>query len=115
MSRSTTVVLPVPEGADTTTSSPRRSGSFDILHLLADPFELGFRVDHPLGSLGALDLGSDGVDLPIHLLHEKIELAAARLRPFSQAPPVFEMAAQPDDLLIDVRTRDEPDDFLADG
>ena len=45
-SRSTTVVLPVPDGAETTNSRPRRAAALlDILHLLADALELGLGGD----------------------------------------------------------------------
>ena len=42
-SRSTSVVLPVPDGAETMNSSPPRGSLFDILDLLAHPLELGLR------------------------------------------------------------------------
>ena len=42
-SRSTTVVLPVPDGADTMKSRPA-ARSLDILHLLAHLLELGLRA-----------------------------------------------------------------------
>ena len=45
--RSTSVVFPVPDGADTINSRPRRPGtSFDILDLLPHLLELGLRGDH---------------------------------------------------------------------
>src|SRR5882762_2773333 len=80
-SRSTSVVLPVPDGADTMKSSPRLAGEtgarlFDILHLLAHLLELRLRVDDQLGHAEAVGLGADRVHLAVHLLQQEIELAA---------------------------------------
>ena len=63
----------------------------------------------------SLDLRADRVDLAVHLLHQKVQFTAARLRPRRQRPPVLEVAAHAHDFLVDVRSGDEPDDFLTDG
>src|SRR5689334_4927753 len=79
------VVLPAPEGAETTTSVPRRlmscitPGSFDVLHLLAHLLERGLGRDHGLGDLQVVRLGADGVHLAVDLLDQEIQRAAHRL------------------------------------
>src|SRR5215471_18160514 len=88
--RSTTVVLPVPDGAEMTMSRPR-AGLLDILHLLAEPLEFRLGRDDGLRRAQAVDLGSDGVDFAVHFLQQKIQLPAARLRPLGQRLPVLEM------------------------
>src|SRR5688572_14854239 len=88
---STSVVLPVPDGADTMKSRPQLwalpaacsrgddTASLDILHLFAHPLELRFRLDDQLGHVEPVRLRTDGVDLAVHFLEKKIELAPARL------------------------------------
>src|SRR5262245_6844446 len=93
-------------------SSPR---SLDILDLLAHLLELGFRGNHELGNAEAVRLGAHGIDFAIHLLQEKVELPAARFRTVSQRGPVCDVRAKSRDLLADVRTRGDADDFLRDG
>src|SRR5687767_8636058 len=92
-SRSTRVVLPVPDGAETMNSRPRRAADgaatlLDILHLLPHLLEFGLGVDDQLGDAQAVGLRPDGVDLAVHLLEKKVELAAARLRAVGQGGPV---------------------------
>src|SRR5687768_3263468 len=111
---STSVVLPVPEGADTMNSSPRTAGacatrsgrgaaaSLDILHLLAHAFELGFGFDDQLGDVQAIGFGANGVDLAVHLLEQKIELAPARFDRPRQRVPMLQVTAKAGDLLADV-------------
>src|SRR4030095_5490558 len=108
-SRSTTVVLPVADGADTTNNRPRDGDALlDILDLLAHALELRLGRNHELDRLAAFNLRPDGIDLAIHLLDEKIQLAATRLGPGGQLAPVVEVPAHPHDLLVHVRSRDEP-------
>src|SRR4051812_32763623 len=64
------VVLPAPEGEDRMRSS--QSSSFDILHLLPEPLDLGLGVDHGPRHAGILGLGADGVHLARDLLEEEI-------------------------------------------
>src|SRR5580765_2642521 len=101
--RSTTVVFPVPEGADTTNSSPRDRCSLDILHLLPHLLELGLERDDNLGDPGPLRLRSQRVDLAVHFLEEEVQLAAARLGRVGERAPVLEVGAEPDGLLGDIR------------
>src|SRR5690349_21311829 len=101
------VVFPVPEGAETTNSSPRSGGRLlDILDLLPYALELGLGGDDDLGGARALGLGPDGVDLAVHLLHEEVELAPAGLVAAGERAPVLEMPFQARDLFVDVRPRD---------
>src|SRR5688572_16383392 len=94
-SRSTSVVLPVPDGADTMKSSPRPcAGLLDILHLLAHPFELRLRVDDQLRHIEAIGLGAHRIDLTVHFLKQEIQLPAARLLGRLQGLPVREMRAE---------------------
>src|SRR5438552_947343 len=80
-SRSTSVVLPAPDGAETMKSSPRRPEPLlDILDLLAHLLELRLRGDHELGHAQTVGLRAHRVDLAVHLLQQKVELAPARRR-----------------------------------
>src|SRR5438552_18598971 len=102
-SRSTSVVLPAPDGADTMKSKPARPGpvaprpgsgrprgsrgveaSLDILDLLAHLLELRLRRDDELRDTEAVGLGTHRVDLAVHLLQQEVELASARLRRVGQ-------------------------------
>src|SRR6188474_3039797 len=72
-SRSTSVVFPVPEAADTMNSRPRRgaawpAASLDILHLLAHLLELRLGRDDQFGDIHAVGLRADRIDLAVHLL-----------------------------------------------
>src|SRR5688572_25300012 len=114
-SRSTRVVLPVPDGAETMNSRPRRAAAaplLDILNLLPHLLEFGLGVDDQLRNAEAVGLRADGVDLPVHLLEQEIELPAAWLGTVGQRRPVREVAAESGDFLRDVRTGRRPDDLL---
>src|SRR5687768_3074659 len=107
-SRSTSVVLPVPDGAETMNSRPRRcaadgpwsagalaeAGLLDILDLLAHLFEFGLGVDDQLRDAQAVGLRTDGVDFAVHLLQEEIELAPAGLGSTGQRGPVRQVGAE---------------------
>src|SRR5688572_24292307 len=95
--RSTRVVLPVPDGAETMNSRPRRAAPplLDILDLLPHLLEFGLGVDDQLRDAEAVGLRADGVDLPVHLLEQEIELAPARLRALGERHPVRQMGAEP--------------------
>src|SRR5688572_32126467 len=98
-SRSTRVVFPVPDGADTMNSCPRvarASGTalLDILDLLPHTLELRLGVDDELGHVNAIGLRPDCVDLAIHLLQKEIQLATARLVGIGEDPPVSQMCAK---------------------
>src|SRR5215212_7781871 len=96
-SRSTSVVLPVPDGADTMKSSPRSRAasraSLNILDLLAHLLEFRLRVDDQLRHVQAIGFRTDGVHLAVHLLQQEIELAAARLGAARERIPMREVRA----------------------
>src|SRR3954462_1513054 len=88
--RSTTVVFPVPEGADTTNSSPRRvrespadaagacvlePGSLNVLHLLSHLLELRLERNHDSRYRRPFSFRTERVHFPVHLLDEEVELA----------------------------------------
>src|SRR5688500_6099673 len=112
-SRSTRVVLPVPDGAETMNSRPRRAAAplLDILNLLPHLLEFGLGVDDQLRNAEAVGLGADGVDLAVHFLEQEIELPAARLGTVGQRRPVREVAAEPGDFFGDVGTGRRPHDL----
>src|SRR5688572_19725726 len=110
-SRSTSVVLPVPDGAETTKRIPdvclpasglwppvslrsppvpglRPPASFDILDLLAHLLELRLHRDDERRRVLPFGLRPDGVDLAVHLLDEEVELAAAWFGGVGQRLPV---------------------------
>src|SRR5688572_32793333 len=106
-SRSTSVALPVPDGAETMNSRPRRAGAcaaplFDILDLLSHFLEFGLGVDDQLRNAQAIGLRPDGVDLAVHLLQQEIELPSARLGAVGKRLPVGEVRAEPCHLFRDV-------------
>src|SRR3954470_17596733 len=92
-SRSTSVVLPAPEGAETMNSRPREPGLLGILNLLAHFLELGLGRDDDLGDLQPVRLRPHRVDLAVHFLQQEIELAAARLGALGERIPVRDVAA----------------------
>src|SRR3979411_116322 len=89
------VVLPVPEGALRMSSSGLLfevlALLFDILDLLPHALELGLEIHHHRRDAGVLRLGSDGVDLPVHLLHQELQLAAGRRIGADQPAQLLEM------------------------
>src|SRR5919108_4596544 len=107
-SRSTTVVFPVPDGAETTKSCPRRT-SFDILHLLAHLLQFGLQRHDELGHARSLRFRAERVHFAVHLLKEEVELAAARLRRIRERAPMLDVGAEPDGLLCDIRPVREAD------
>jgi len=62
---STSVVFPVPDGAETMNSRPRL---LNILHLLAHLLELRLCVDDQLRDAQSVGFRPDGVHLTVHLL-----------------------------------------------
>src|SRR5512147_1418552 len=101
------VVLPAPEGADTTIRVPRRlissiDRSFDVLRLLAELLERRLGRDHGLGDLEVVRLGSDGVHLPVHLLDQEVERAADGAALGEEPRDLLQMRAESGQLLADV-------------
>src|SRR5688572_25865833 len=105
-SRSTSVVLPVPDGAETMNSSPLAlsavEGLFDILNLLAHPLELRLGVDDEFRHAQAVGLGADRINLAVHLLQQKVQLAPARLVPVDERCPVRQVRPEPGHLFADI-------------
>src|SRR5262245_57281664 len=99
--REITVLLPAPDGAETTTTTGSRS--LNVLHLLAEALDLGLQPDHLADRLRVLRLAADRVGLAHQLLREEVELlarggAAAR----DQLARRRHVAAQPLQLLAHV-------------
>src|ERR1700746_3989754 len=94
ISRRDSVVLPAPEGEDSTNIKPRRSppsepclraamfapdlASLQVLHLFAELLDHAFHLEPRIGQLDIVGLGAAGVDLTMEFLCEEIELAANR-------------------------------------
>src|SRR5437870_3680422 len=96
-SRSSSVVLPVPDGAETMNRMPRAvvaGASLDILHLLAQLLELRLRRDNQLRHPQPVGFRSHRVHFAIHLLQQEIELAAARLGAVGERAPVRDVGAE---------------------
>src|SRR4029450_1659634 len=72
--RATTVVLPAPEGAETTITTGARS--LNVLHLLAEALDLGLEPDQVANRVRGLGLAADRVRLAHQLLREELERLA---------------------------------------
>src|SRR5215470_12432210 len=75
------VVLPAPDGADTTNSVPRRPRRaprrlLKILYLLTDLLEHALRRQRRLAHLEVVGLRSHGIDLAVQLLDQEIQRRA---------------------------------------
>src|SRR5262245_2158093 len=112
MRRSTRVVLPVPDGAETMKSRPRRL--LDILDLFPHLLEFSLRRDDQLGDSKTIGLRANRVHFAIHLLQEEVELASTGFGTERQRVPVGQMRAKARDLLADVRLSRGAYDFLRD-
>src|SRR4029077_19689384 len=100
------VVLPAPEGEDSTSIRPRRAiaaPSLDILHLLAHLLDGALQVDADARELDVGRFRAQRIGLAIELLAEEIELAAHRL----VAPGARQQIARLRDMRL------EPVEFLA--
>src|SRR5437016_9925283 len=73
------VVFPAPEGPETMNKVPSGWKLLDILHLFADPLDLGFQLYHDGSEGRGARLRAHRVDLAQHLLRQKIELLSGRL------------------------------------
>src|SRR3981081_2322910 len=85
------VVLPAPEGEDSTSRSPLRAIAslcrprgcpaiplLQVLDLLAELLDQALELEPDIGQLHVARLGAQRVGLAVELLGEKIELAADR-------------------------------------
>src|SRR5713101_9573939 len=96
------VVLPAPEGPETINKVPSAWKLLDILHLLADPFDLGFQFYNEGSQRRRARLRSHGVDLAQHFLRQKIELLAGRLAAFDSLLDFVGVMRHSRQLLADV-------------
>src|SRR5438105_15876100 len=114
------VVLPAPDGEDSTSINPRRwmvgaSASFDILDLLPHPLDSTLEIDADARQLDVGRLRAERIGLAIELLAEEIELAADRIvRPavLERAAGLGDVRGQPVELLAHVGLADQQRDFL---
>src|SRR5207253_7315329 len=83
------VVLPAPDGDDSTNISPRRSTpsrlalpaaivSLQVLHLLAELLDHVLHRKSGIGQFEIVRLGAAGIDLAVELLRQKIQPPADR-------------------------------------
>src|SRR5438105_12661386 len=73
------VVFPAPEGPETMKRVPSGWKLLDILHLFADPLDLGLQFYNDGSERRRAGLRAHRVDLAQHFLREKVELLARRL------------------------------------
>src|SRR5262245_1261922 len=102
------VLLPEPEGPETTSivpsaAIPLLNPLLDVLHLLAQALDVGLGLHHPVGDGGVGALGADRVHLAEDLLHEKVELAADAPALRDEALELAEVAGEARELLGDVQ------------
>src|SRR5256885_15433778 len=73
------VVFPAPEGPETMKRVPSGWKLLDILHLFADPLDLGFQFYNDGSQRRGARLRAHRVDLAQHLLRQEVELLPGRL------------------------------------
>ena len=73
----------------------------NVANLFAYIFQAVFHSDNLKIHLHHLAFASNGVDLPMHLLTEKIQAFAKRLVMLEEDEEIIQMDGQPLDLLID--------------
>src|SRR5262245_5916306 len=96
-SRWRTVDFPAPEGAETTKTLVARS--LNVLHLLAQPLDLGLQVHDLLHEPRVGRLAPDRVRLAHHLLAEEVQPLARGLPAPQERPRHVQVAAQALELL----------------
>src|SRR5665213_1390780 len=74
-SRRDSEVLPAPDGLETTSKSPRRARSLDILHLLTKLIDRGFQLQADPGQGGGGGLRTQGIGFAHEFLCKKIQPA----------------------------------------
>jgi hypothetical protein len=89
-----------------------RDRSFDILHLLAQFFQLRFHADDDLADGEKVRLVADRVRLAEHFLEQEVQRAADRFVLGELAEELVEMAAQARHFLGDVAAVGEENDLL---
>src|SRR5262245_56870546 len=105
-------VLPAPDGAATTNSSPRRPGtavassalmsiaSFDVLNLLAHLLDRDLHVHRGARGVHVLRLGGERIGFAVQRLHQKIQAASSGLRGVEHARHLIQVCCEPIELLV---------------
>ena len=116
------VVLPAPDGDDSTSIRPRRAiglgswharhRSLQVLHLLAELLDHGLELQADIGQLDVVGLGAQRIRFAVELLRQKIELAADRAAVGEQLARLRDMRGEPVELLADVGLGGEQDRLL---
>src|SRR5438270_12235419 len=93
---SQSVVLPAPDGAETTNRIPVRLNCLlKVEDLLADFFQLRFAGNHMLGDAGVVRFGAKGIQLTKNFLGNELEGAADRLVLTQVMSELGEVALEP--------------------
>src|SRR5581483_7427367 len=125
--RRASVVLPAPDGEESTSSRPRRAtcgrsdrsgrapASLNVLHLLAHLVDDRLELQSRPGRFRIVGLGADGVGLAIELLGEEIETAAGGLFRSKQLARAGDVGAEALQLLLYVGPRRQHGGFLVEA
>src|SRR5258708_27492247 len=113
--RVTTVVLPAPEGAETTITLPRAPSSLNVLHLFPDLLDLRLQVHDLAHDRRVRRLAPQRVRLPGQLLGQEVEALARRLLAPQELPGHGHVAAQTLQFLAHIVPLDRPHDLLAEA
>src|ERR1044071_10294630 len=105
------VVFPAPEGPETMNSVPSGWKLLDILHLFADPLDLGFQFYNDGSQRRGARLRAHRVDLAHHLLREEVELLPRGVLLLQRLLDLLDLVRQPRDLLGDVAALDHEHDL----
>src|SRR5205809_1455278 len=113
--RAISVVFPAPDGPETMNNVPSGWKLLDILHLLAYPLDLSFQFYNERAQRRRTRLRSHGVDLPQHLLGQKIELLAGGLVAPDRLLRLLDVMRQPRQLFGDVSPFRQQNQLLCDA
>src|ERR1019366_4161530 len=86
--------------------------SFNILRLLAEPFQFRLQRHHLARNQRVISLRADGVDFAVHFLREKIQRPSDRLLRFPAILELLEMTLKARQFLRNVRAVGEQNNFL---
>src|SRR5262249_21218160 len=123
MSSRDSVVLPAPDGDDSTNISPRRATlsvlwppaaitSLQILDLLAELLDDVFHFEPGIGQLDVVRLGAAGIDLAVELLRQEIEPPAHRPALAEHLARLHDVRGDAIKLLADIRLGGDQQRFL---
>src|SRR5262245_60005579 len=112
------VVLPAPDGEDSTSMSPRRAiaslprpcfeplaplaALFKVLHLLAELLDQALELEPDIGELEIVRLGAQRVGLAVELLRQEVEPAADRAAVAQHLARLRHVRGEPVELLAHV-------------